>query len=756
MANIKFLNNDYVKFYLESKTYGKVLMEYEPGGWDDDNLELDRSDQHGIFNKFSNSLKFYKNYKDIIENTFKIEGNNSSLYLIKEELLDQGDKIKFVEIYRGRADWETKKIKEETLEIRFNSNELEDLIKANEDDEFQLDRNKSIDEVILDELKINKTKLEGRALSSESHSTIIDEDLNQVISINALSNAEWSTFIKTKIIKSGIDRHSSVDIYNFDSISASTMFFVDSVAIEEEQLLSLNIKLDFDYYYEYALTQLGDYLTEKKFSVELLKIKRFYQDENDTIGEYQIESLYTLFEDNDGPSGSFAGSTGWRTCVLEWDTNINLEWNEGLALRFNAPLRKSPDFTGFVLTLNHGYKVREYDIKFNATSFVESSLDISFMFTHDVYSRLLGIIANNENLFYSKYFGRKELGYSEDGEGGLIGITNGYWIRAFNEISDKYKSIQISFKDLLDSTNSMFNIGMGTQNLKGKKIVRVEDVKYFYQSRIIVHLGQANEVERNYDKDLYFSSLEFGQNKGGDYENETGLDEPNLRINYTTPDRKSTNRYSKISKIRSDETGMEIIRRKPEINFPDTDTGSDEHNWFLDIKRVGFGYTQKDWRDRLEVPPEGINNPSTYRAFYFTPFRMMLRHGWIIRSGLQPYLNKKINFASSKLNSNLKTHYIGDDTPYEESLPNGIEVGVLDRPRLLPEKITFRAKLTKEVLNKIYSTTRVFYKGSWENIPNYYFRFSWINENGEKESGYLINMKPENLGKFTMQKANEN
>ena len=741
MANIKALNKDYVRFYIESSIFGKDLMDNEPGGWNDDNLELDRALNHGIFNKFSNSLSFYKKYKDLIENTFNIGGNNVSLFLIKEELLNIDGVTKFVEVYRGRADWETKRILDNVLSIKFNSNELEDLLIANEDDELELDRLDTIDDEAIEPLEYNSTTILGRELTANNHSKASGPGYFFATRLYPI----------TEIIIRGFDRHSSVDQSSSNEIEASTMFIVASTGIENLVSLEMEFTFDLEYYWRNRFSFGGNqtgYLPNGQFDIDIIKVKR--QNE-----QYNIIEETNIYSDNSEDFRNEGSVNDKIYLNMQYNHSTDLNWDEGMLLRFSFYNKKSTD----LLLSDPNFGVLLYnniDIKFTAKTFKGPSIDLKSLFIHDAFARLTEIIANDKSLFYSKYFGRTELGYAQDGEGGLMGLINGYWIRDFNEESEKYKSIQLSFKNLRDSVNCMFNTGMGTQIINNKKVIRIEEVKYFYQNKKVINLGQANNVERKYDNKLYFSGLEFGQDKGGTYDNDTGLDEPNVENRYTTPDRKSSNKYRKISKIRSDETEMELLRRKPQVDFPEEDFGSDSHNWFLDLKRAaGNRFIQNSWFDKLQSIPEGINNPESYRAFFFTPLRMMFRHGWIIRSGLEPYVNKLIKFASSKLNSNLRTHFIGQENSYQENIPESIEVGVLDRPRMLPVTVSFEAKLSKDVLRKIYETTRVFYNGSYENIPNYYFMFEWINENGEKELGYLMNMKPENLGKFTMQKANQ-
>lgn len=752
MAEVSIDRNSYVKFYIKTPIHGVVEMINPPGGWRDDDLELNRSQQHGIFNEFTNELEFYKKYRDIIENTFQELGNNVSVYLIKKQLEDTVNGVMFIEKYRGRADWETKVIKNGVLKIKFNSNDLEELIEANETDEIEIETTTSIDGEDIGEMETFLTSLSGRNIAFRGES-ILDQD-NQP-NYNQFSNKVWFT-PRTKLIAKGEERHVSVDsnyaniidpsdyglnngessavgfaIYDKGNV-ASNAFFVDTV--EEQSLAFLKV----DYHIKcrcYAPS------TNRTFQISIAYKAKNYGDGYTTIHRDVLFQQTVQYGEplNVDIQGSVNYDTPHNVAVVLVYRWFSTSFNENV-----------PNFYSWRTTVSY------QRLKVTGYTYYEPSLDLSFVFVHDVFERLLQILTNKKGLFYSKYFGRTELGYENDGEAGLIGLMSGYWARAFSHESEKYKPPKFDWKKLLESCNAVFNVGMGTEIHNNIKKARIEKIKYFYQQQVVVKLGQVSNLERKYDKTLYHSGIEIGYNKGGDYENEIGLDEPNTLTKFTTPDRKSKNKYRKISDIRSDEYGLEKIRRKPELLYPDEDTRGDEHNWFLDLKRAFNGkFQQTDWNDRLESEPIGINDPATYRAYFFTPLRMLFRHGWILRAGLSTYLNKKIKYISSKANTNLQTHFISESQPYQENLPEGLLVNKLERSRFLPVEINFEHSVDDNLINLIYGKTTVMYEGSLEDIPNYYFKFSWINEKQETETGYLMNFKPSKLGKFKMLKANE-
>ena len=340
----------------------------------------------------------------------------------------------------------------------------------------------------------------------------------------------------------------------------------------------------------------------------------------------------------------------------------------------------------------------------------------------------------------------------------MIGIISGFWIRDFDPLSTKYKSLQISLKDLLSSCHDVFNTGMGIEVVDFKERLRVEEQKYFYREKTVIKLPlQIANEKRTVDKQLFFSATTLGYKKGGDYENEIGLDEPNTKTESITPVRKSKNKYIRTSAVRADEYGMELTRRKPQFLFPDEDTGEDEHNWFLDLVRddeiVENQFRQAEWDDRLDEIPTGIHSPTTFRSMIFTPLRILFRHGWILRAGIEPYLSKFIKYISSVANSGLTMKFPNEPVYSENS---DIQVSALERSRFLPEIVEFEHPVDEDLIDLIFGTTKTLVNGKDEYVPNFYFKFEWINEFEEIERGYLLDLKPKGKGKWKMQKANEN
>jgi len=718
MADVNLYQSDFIGFSLKSDTSPSLELSIEPIGWRDDELEVVRNkNYHGVFTQFTNALSFVGEAKDYIYYNYEVGGVNANLYLTKYELENIDGVIKPQLKYIGLADYKTMKIKDGKLSINFNSNQLEELIKSHETDEFELERSDSIDGKDIGVGFFNTMTIDGRDIIASGESIVRNP--------NTLYTNDRRITIPTEIVAQGPARHSSVDLYEFPGEDGAVggdlptyMFFVDSVAAGE------NVDIEVNYHIVFRKFNIGD--------VDVI-IRKYKYDGVDTYNLVDETTVYTATSSN--VVNEFSG-------VFE----DNLEYDEGLVFLF----RNQAATNLFIDCEKHTLQV-------NTVEFFEPSVGVRCSFVVRALERLMQIITGRNNAFYSKLFGNLEAGYVQDGEFGLVALTCGFWIRMFNPNSEKYKSMQLSLKKTLESLHAVFCTGVGVEFVGFEQRLRVEKLSYFYQDETVVRLPIPVNTEVKVEKNLLYSGIEIGYNKGGDYENEIGLDEPNTKTSFVTPIRKSNEKYNKLSDIRADEYGLEIIRRKPQSAYPNEDTSGDSHNWFVDLKRTsGIRYAQKIWSDRLQHLPSGILSPGTFKSMLFTPLRMLLRHGFVLRSCLENSidLTKKIKNIGSVANSTLGMHFIGESAELLEE--QDVDVNSLERARFLPEIVSFQHPVDSSLMKEILNTTPKLINGSWEKVPNTYFKMEWTNaETGEIERGYLMSLKPKNSGKFEFIRANE-
>ena len=279
----------------------------------------------------------------------------------------------------------------------------------------------------------------------------------------------------------------------------------------------------------------------------------------------------------------------------------------------------------------------------------------------------------------------------------------------------------------------------------------MEDLKYFFQEQVgIILPSQVTNVEREVATEYYHSSLEFGyeQPKGDNlYEEAMGLDEYNGKREYSEPITRLDTTYKKLSKARADRYGIEFARRKPQLNFPERDTRYDSSAFLFDLKEEIGMFRERFWRDDFEFKPTGVYSPETASNLRLTPFRNLERHGWFFGAGLQKYPDDKVRFMNSTLNSKLTTKKVGEPARSEDG---DILISDLERPRFVPMWVTFEHPVDFAVNEMVYGKTDVMGR----MIPNYYFKVQFINEYGQKEYGYLFELKPNKEGKWKVLTVN--
>ena len=128
-------------------------------------------------------------------------------------------------------------------------------------------------------------------------------------------------------------------------------------------------------------------------------------------------------------------------------------------------------------------KIHKADFEISDVEFFEASPSIRFMFFYDVINRLIQILTGSKNKFVSNFLGRTELGYNEDGEGGLIGFISGLWARNFNKDFKNYKSPVISIKDASESIANCFNLGYGVETIDNEEKISFRKIRIFLQRR---------------------------------------------------------------------------------------------------------------------------------------------------------------------------------------------------------------------------------------------------------------------------------
>lgn len=735
MGTINTSFTERVRYTLFHKESGSLTIKNDPEGWENDDMEYARHEQyHGIFANFSNNLRFVGDAKDFIKSVDDIYGINAEVRLKKEILHPKTDL--WVDDYSGYLDLSTIQIEDNKLACKFNSGGLEQILKARESEQVEINRNHSIDGKPISRLETIDVKLSGRRIFLKSQwETKID---NNTASMSNQSDGgavrNQTCGIPMELVnKSHQEAQSPLPVNGTRDNGTAGMFFISNAEVDR----TFRIKFSLSFKVQ-NIDQ--NQMSHAYFQVAL---STYNPDSYDTVKRIGLLTIETN-------SNRVFGANVWKTYTVDFDEEIKILKGQSLSLEFYQYV----DFrvSGYAKL---GFDLSNINCKLSIeeNSYFKPTVTKAIL-AHDLGNRLTFIATNNEKAFHSKYFGRKDLGYEKDGPGAFTGLTHGFWVRGFNGPiipGNLFKPLTTSFADFIDSMAAIWNVGLGIERIGFTERIVVEDLKYFYNRNVTIRLpNQVKNVKRSIATEHYYSGLEFGSEKGGDYEEACGLDEYNSKATFTTVINRLKKTYSRISRYRFDSYGMEFARRKQK-NLNDTeDTVYDSDVFVMDLKKTPIGtYVERKWQDDFSQEPTGVFSPETATNLRLSPFNCLLRHSWWFSSGFKCYATDRVRYASSAANSQLKTRLIGG-IEYAEN--GDIINSELQKSRFINEWIEFEHVVDYDIMQQIQGYTIV----SGEKIYNVYGLVEFINENSEKEKGYLFNLKPNGSGKWRILKENFN
>lgn len=746
MGTINTSFTERVRYTLFHKESGSLILKNDPQGWNEDQKEIARNkDYHGIFASFSNNLRFVGDAKDFIESVYDVYGINADIRLKKEILHPKTDL--WVDDYSGYLDLSTREVQDNKLSCKFNSGGLEQILKARESEQLELDRETTLEGVVIEPLQPKELMLEGRRIFLKSRWETDTDNNGAYFGIQSRAGAVREATVAIPLVLKSKSHEEAQDASNLNQNipwegSVAAYFIAKS---EVDRTLNISFNLSF-------LIKIFEYrfVSGFKFAVFLT----VYNEDESVFSRITLEEFTNAYY----LQGKRIDINFQEIVTITKGQSISLELYEYanfMDVNFTQPTAIVRFTIGNItckLTVDE-------DSKFEPTK-------AKFILVHDLFSRISELITNRKNNFHSKYFGRKDLGYSKDGPGAFFGLTHGFWVRGFDKLPlsteenpNLFKPMTTSFRDAFDSFSTICNVGLGIERIGFTERIIIEDLKYFYNRNVTIRLpNQVKNVKRLTATEYYYSSIELGYSNGGAYEEAQGLDEYNGKATFTTVITRIKQTYSKVSTYIAASYAKEFTRRKPFFRYPDLDTQRDSEIFVMDLKKTPIGtYVERKWQDDFSKEPTGVFSPETATNLRLSPFNLLLKHGWVIASGLTKYATDYVRYGSSTANPKLKTKlrtdndYLNDTsaTPgngFEYSDDDKIINSELERPRYVPEYVEFEHIVDYEIMQQIQGYTIV----SGEKIYNVYGLVEFINENSEKEKGFLMSVKPNGNGQFKL------
>jgi hypothetical protein len=717
--------NNRTKFTLKSPL-GTLKLDRDPMGWSDTETEIGRSEKtFGIFLTNSNNLQFTGEAKDYLETAYRVYGVNADVKLTKWVKHPQTDEWSLP--IEGNLNFTTRKIENNKLKIDFIEGGLREIFVSQLKEKFELNRTESIKGFTITPLDISELTNEGRDIFLLSKFTSVNEKFS-------FNSGRWDSGNNTREsftpfplkIKANTDPLNIQEPYSTSSqeqgwsTSLVNMFF----ATADRDIGFVKLKVTYSFKIAFILDQIT---TDFQSWVVL----RTY---TGGVGELVLKDEVILKSIQNIEGQVISGSH-----ELDLDPKTLDSYTIGVY-----------GTAEYGNTLNKGSMDIDYESFNGSLSWANDSFyqrtNSPFLTAKETGQKLTEIFSGKKK-FISDLLSE---GIWKD-----LGFTCGGWIRNLKikteTGTEKEWPLTISFEDFYKSIHSVLPVGYGITTKGAKQFITLEPIRYFFQPYVTIKLGQVSNVKRETAAEYVFSSITTGYSKGGNYEKPLGLDEYNIQSTNITPITVTENKYEALGPSRADSYGVEQARRMQYEDFPDEDTPFDDDNFLIDAKfitrsNVTNYYDVRLWADDFEQAPTGVYSPETAFNLRLSPANNRNRHATWFNSATVKYKENKIRFSSSEGNSELKTKF---PTKPEVKENGDTLISELSNPIFEPEWINFDYPFTQDLLDTIQGTSKI----NGIEINNYHGLVEFLNEDKQKERGYLFSAKAKDKFTFKILKS---
>ena len=576
MSDTQFKNRTFRQFRvtLQNQSLGEKEFYHLPDGWKNAGYSLSRSQSYqGIFRKYAiNKLGFVKAGREYLLDAVNRLGFDAevTVKIYEYDFSSYSYKLQF----EGKIEL----ISKENTDIKFNVNVSDSSFESkvlNRDD---------IETILSSLTTIDGFQLSG--FTSEKQFITLPQRQDSLFSELANSQIqptdpfEFANYIKDRYPEDGLafplrivsgedEKIKSCDT-NYQQISGA--FYVNNSLVET----SLDIELDLSF-------EAADWNAISGY------------EENPNFGE--IKAAVSIFDQNDNLvshsdidlSTSFLRFDPWEfglvLGLMEYsgtaNKKITVQPNNYVQLTMR-PVTATTYGRVYVNTAKTNLKV------FSKTTDTQEKRLEAFMM-HEAFSRVAQNISGRQTAFKSDLIGRTDsepLAYEFDGDFSKIALTNGGLIRGFetNEFP-----LSASLKKLFDCINSMTPIGLGVEDLSGEKVLRLERLHYFFDTRIAATIENASNVTDEYNKDLIYNKVKIGFKKGQADEIREGIFDYNTQAEWVNQVKSVKNELSIVSDYSASNAQINAARKITKEEQPTKDSKYDDTNFIIDLVRSEGG-----------------------------------------------------------------------------------------------------------------------------------------------------------------------
>lgn len=327
---------------------------------------------------------------------------------------------------------------------------------------------------------------------------------------------------------------------------------------------------------------------------------------------------------------------------------------------------------------------KETYLAFKSKTIAESS-NVSTVLLFEAVKRCCEYYTNVQDCFYSDLLGRTDLGYAQDGEASLIGLTSGNKLRGIN------KPVLISLKDILEFINARFCVGFSFEIINGKWMFRLEKLSYYYRkNEVVLDLGPVYDIKKKTVEKGYWNMFIYGYSGKLDIGQVNAIDEFNTLRKSSLPIVNTKNKLDVSTKIRASGNQIEFQRR---LKGTTKDSKLDDENFVVSLVRNGDGYKTKTTEGYIRI--ENVQFAPTGYNYDLSPGRCLQAWRPYIASCLFESLSKTVTFRYGEINYEMISQR--DDEPFP-IFENGSYDLTNDDPYFNPENYEFSFRLTRDQL----------------------------------------------------------
>lgn len=285
---------------------------------------------------------------------------------------------------------------------------------------------------------------------------------------------------------------------------------------------------------------------------------------------------------------------------------------------------------------------------------------------YEAIERCCQYYTNQRDCFRSTLVGRTDiLGpdgsplYAQDGQYGLIGLTNGHYLRGITVD----KSIIWSLRDLLDFVNSIACIGFGFETVDGVQVLRLEKREYFYRKNVkILSLFSVADVHKKIDTKRLYNQIEYGYAGKLDIGQVNAIDEFNTLRRQIIPIIQTKNQLKISNTTRVSGYQIEFQRR---LVGSTKDSKLDDENFAVVLLRDGLTFKTKK-NEGYSFITGVYDFPSGYN-YDISPARNY--ENWLpfVASSLIRSVDKTTKFTYGEVNYTAATQKTGEATLLPEN-----------------------------------------------------------------------------------------